>query len=127
MAFKKSKMADSVSAFISTVKDKVNEQQEEEKAQPEQKEQQPEQNIQQPQAKTEQQSKPTAVKESKPKKMQYRTPARLMTDQKQISLRLPMDVYEQIVEYSQKEYISMNTFIIKALKNELEKIQNQQQ
>ena len=33
MAFKKSKMADSVSAFISTVKDKVNEQQEEEKAQ----------------------------------------------------------------------------------------------
>lgn len=127
MAFKKSKMADSVSAFISTVKDKVNEQQEEEKAQPEQKEQQPEQNIQQPQAKPEQQSKPTAVKESKPKKMQYRTPARLMTDQKQISLRLPMDVYEQIVEYSQKEYISMNTFIIKALKNELEKIQNQQQ
>lgn len=113
-------MADSVSAFISTVKDKVNEQQEEEKAQPEQ-------NIQQPQAKPEQQSKPTAVKESKPKKMQYRTPARLMTDQKQISLRLPMDVYEQIVEYSQKEYISMNTFIIKALKNELEKIQNQQQ
>lgn len=127
MAFKKSKMADSVSAFISTVKDKVNEQQEEEKTQPEQKEQQPEQNIQQPQAKPDPQSKPTVIAENKPKKTQYRTPARLMTEQKQISLRLPMDVYEQIVEYSQKEYTSMNTFIIKTLKNELEKLQNQQQ
>ena len=119
-------MADSVSAFINTVKVKVNEQQEEEKTQPEQNEQQPQQTIQQPQAKPEKQNIPTVATENKPKKAQYRTPARLMTDQKQISLRLPMDVYEQIVQHSQEEYISMNTFIIKALKNELEKLQNQQ-
>lgn len=115
-------MADSVSAFINTVGDKINNQQEEKK-QPEQNNQQP---LQQPQEEINHQSEPDSIVEEKAKTIQYRAPKNSMTEQKQISLRLPIHVYEQIVEYSQKEYMSMNTFIIRALEKELQNTKEQQ-